>query len=347
MSFKKIRLLHLIKSLDLGGIEKSTILYSNYLSKKLGFVGIYASKGFYDNTDLLSVNVKRFAPPYVIQKLLLFLPNLFNLLLVIKHNKISHIHYHHRIYIPFIFIIKLLYPQIVIVYTHHSMFNDLTNHFIIADRIIALNEVGKNDLSKKQRKKTRIIPHGVLLPQNRSNNSRSPINFAYVGRFVKSKGLLNLINTFREIAYKFSDIKLFLIGEGELEDKIKNRIKKLNLEDKIIIKKTMADEDKIYSNIHVLILPSTNLEGFGLTLIEAMSRKIMVIVSDIPIFREIIIHKHNGIIFNNNLDENLMNIFSSSELYNKLRLNGYKTVQKKYLLPTTIEKYLEVYSSFV
>ena len=59
MKNKKINLLYFVKSLEMGGMEKSTILYSNNLSKRINYVGIYASEGFYDDSGIIESSVKR------------------------------------------------------------------------------------------------------------------------------------------------------------------------------------------------------------------------------------------------------------------------------------------------
>ena len=43
-----------------------------------------------------------------------------------------------------------------------------------------------------------------------------------------------MIDGFNEIQKEYSDIQLVLAGEGELEKKIKNKVKNLNLDNKII-----------------------------------------------------------------------------------------------------------------
>ena len=345
MQSKKIRLLHLIKSTDMGGIEKSTILYSNYLINKLEFIGIYASKGFYDNSDFINQEVKRFYPQYPIRQKKYFFKNLYNLLSILRQNEISHLHYHHRIFIPFIFFIKLISPKIKIMYTHHSVFNDSINNLIIGNKIIALNEATKRDLPKRFWQKTIMIPHGVQIGKTLKPLSVPPKNIGYVGRFVIDKGLINLIKAFKVINKEIPDTKLILVGDGPLKNEMIKIINNLNIAEKVLFKMPSISEDEIYSDIDILVLPSEKLEGFGLVVLEAMSLCIPVVVSNLKPLIEIIIDKLNGIIIKNNLSFDLLNLIKNNNLLNTIRFNAIKTLKEKYSFEMVAEKYFnEIYT---
>ena len=72
-----------------------------------------------------------------------------------------------------------------------------------------------------------ITENGVdekkFVPSNENENY-----ILYVGRLSYGKGLFDLLETAKQIR-KYSDIEFYLAGKGELENKLKNRIKKDNL----------------------------------------------------------------------------------------------------------------------
>ncbi|WP_241647346.1 glycosyltransferase [Pediococcus acidilactici] len=76
-----------------------------------------------------------------------------------------------------------------------------------------------------------------------------------------------------------SNVKLILIGSGPLEEKIDNKIKRLNLQNKVIKVKWTESVDKFYSAFDEVIFPSL-YEGFPLSLIEAQSTGCPVIFSN-------------------------------------------------------------------
>lgn len=340
---KKIKLLHLIKTLDVGGIEKSTILYSNYLYKKLDLISIYASKGFYDNSNFLSKNVQRFYPPHYIENKKHFIKNLKHLISVVKEEKITHVHYHHRIFIPYIFVINLILPKIKIVYTHHSIFNDVINNFIIADFIICLNKNTKQDLPKRFWEKVIIIPHGIeIKPISKLNPAPSSTKIiGYVGRFVEHKGLIKLIEAFNKVSTKIDDTKLLLVGEGPLEKELIKKINQFNLADKVTIKKQIISENEIFSELDILVVPSEKLEGFGLVVIEAMAYGVPVIVSNLPVFSNLIIDKKNGLVAKTDLANEILFLLENKIIYNKIRDAAYEYVSQNFNVNKILKSYLE------
>lgn len=101
----------------------------------------------------------------------------------------------------------------------------------------------------------------------------------HVGRFVKQKNHDFLIDVFKEYHTKNPDSKLLLIGTGPLEEKIKAKVKKLNLPDSVLFLGQRDDTNKLYSVMDVFCLPSL-YEGLGMVLIEAQTNGLPCVASD-------------------------------------------------------------------
>jgi glycosyltransferase involved in cell wall biosynthesis len=89
-----------------------------------------------------------------------------------------------------------------------------------------------------------------------------------VGRFAKVKRHDILIKAFSLLNDK--NIKLILIGDGEERKNIEDLIKKLNIEDKVILLGFLENPYPFIKNANVLVSSSEN-EGFGNVIIEALS----------------------------------------------------------------------------
>lgn len=92
----------------------------------------------------------------------------------------------------------------------------------------------------------------------------------HVGRFVYQKNHEFLINVFSEVAKEVENVRLILIGDGELFGKVQNLAKNLGLENKILFLGKRDDVENWYQVMDVFCLPS-RFEGLGMALVEAQA----------------------------------------------------------------------------
>lgn len=119
--------------------------------------------------------------------------------------------------------------------------------------------------------------------------------FLYVGNFYPHKNVELLIEAWKKLKGKYN---LVLAGPNDFFAKrIKDLIKKSNLENAVFLVSNLSDEklSNYYKKAEALVLPSL-FEGFGLSVVEAAYFNCKVLLSDIPVFREIA--PNNAIFFN-------------------------------------------------
>lgn len=112
--------------------------------------------------------------------------------------------------------------------------------------------------------------------------------FLYAGNAYPHKNLDNLIKGFQIISETKKDIKLVLAGkEDYFYKKLQERINNDNLSNVEFIF-NLSDEELAgyYKNAEAYCSPS-RMEGFGLTPIEAAASGAILVLSDIPAFKEI------------------------------------------------------------
>jgi len=109
-----------------------------------------------------------------------------------------------------------------------------------------------------------------------------------VGNRKRHKNLGRVIEALSRISDK--SIKFVIAGQkdGAGPDEIETQVKELNLEHRVLFFVNPSDEllASLYKGARFLIQPSL-IEGFGLPPLEALSLGTPVLLSDIPIFREI------------------------------------------------------------
>ncbi len=100
----------------------------------------------------------------------------------------------------------------------------------------------------------------------------------HAGRFVSQKNHDFLLDVFYELHKLRSDSVLFLVGDGPLFNKFRDKVKALGLEDGVIFAGSVSDIEKYYNAMDVFIFPSI-YEGLGMAAVEAQISGLPVIAS--------------------------------------------------------------------
>lgn len=150
-------------------------------------------------------------------------------------------------------------------------------------------------------------------------------NFCFIGRFVFEKNLMFLIEGFHLFLEKTNyTYKLYLIGSGADEYKMKQYINSHNLSENIIIINWMS-HNELYSFLNKDIdynISTSITEGISAVIQECMIIGIPSIISNIWNNRDTIIDNYNGLKFNfNNYDEFMLSNPSRKEIY--INFNKY------------------------
>lgn len=162
-----------------------------------------------------------------------------------------------------------------------------SNIRIAPSKIAAEFMFGKNCIEKGSAK---LIHNGLDLDQFKFNlehreaiRARLKIEdklvVGHVGRFNQQKNHLFLIETFNEMVKIDNNAVLLLVGKGELETAIKNRVVELRLEDKVLFLGVRDDIPQLMAAIDLIVFPSL-YEGMPNTIIEAQALGVPCIISD-------------------------------------------------------------------
>ncbi|MBR3881814.1 MAG: glycosyltransferase family 1 protein [Clostridia bacterium] len=103
--------------------------------------------------------------------------------------------------------------------------------------------------------------------------------YGHVGRFVKQKNHIFLINVYKEILQQNENSMLLLIGDGPLEEKIRKIVKEYEIDNKVMFLGIKENVNEIMQALDYFIFPSL-YEGLGMVAIEAQCSNLPVIVSD-------------------------------------------------------------------
>lgn len=159
-----------------------------------------------------------------------------------------------------------------------------------ADEVIVISDVIRNLIAKKygRTEHVHLIYNGVPRPEI----CEYPEYFAELGiekgkyilgmcRFVPEKNLHHLVEAFAKTQH--GDCKLVLAGDTDFEDEYSRGLKKMAKENGVVLTGFIKGKKlhSLLTNCRCYCLPSSH-EGLPISLLEAMSYRVPVVVSDIP-----------------------------------------------------------------
>ncbi|MBN1354202.1 MAG: glycosyltransferase family 4 protein [Candidatus Omnitrophica bacterium] len=159
-----------------------------------------------------------------------------------------------------------------------SFFPFINEEKILVSRIgVDLSNFRPVSDKRSIRKSLRLNPEGII--------------FFTVRRLTPRMGLENLVKAFaicRE-GNKDANLYLYIAGKGILDKRLAGLIKKSGLHDQVSLLGFVPDENlyKYFQAADVFVLPSEELEGFGIVSIEALASGIPVIATPVGANKEI------------------------------------------------------------
>lgn len=165
----------------------------------------------------------------------------------------------------------------------------------------------------------------------------------HVGRFDDVKNHELLIDIFKKISDVDNSFKLSLIGSGPLEEKIKEKVYNLHLEDKVNFLGPQSNCYPFYNENDIFILPS-KYEGMPMTIIEAMGTGLAIVCSKVGGIPDMIDDKIDGVLCNTieEFCEQILKIKNNLEYRTTLGQNAlFKS--KKFSSELMAKKYCDLY----
>jgi len=207
--------------------------------------------------------------------------------------------------------------------------------FLIDNRIVKKNKINVLghgsiagiDLSFNNNKISKIKKYEIIKSIFRINPPDNFYLFLYIGRLNRDKGVLNLLEAFKNIYKSNNNCYLLFIGPDEesLYSKLKGKnIKRL---------KYCSDPSIFYKIADCFILPSKR-EGMPVTILESFKFKTPVIASNIYGITSLVKDYKTGLLFPVNdkliLQKKMMEIYHNVKLSRELSRRAYDYVAKKF-----------------
>ena len=342
---RHIKILYLVKTMDIGGAERFTLNLCRYFKVKTSGITVASSGGiFVDQLEHAGIKHIKLQNQPVLKNII---PLYKELIRIINGDDYTIIHCQHRI---FTFLLQFVpNKKFILLYTANNMFNDLFQKCIFPDFASAASESICNNLKKTsliKNNKITQINYGVKIPEI-SHSRKEVITFGFFGRLIQEKGIFNLLESVKILASDNLNFRLIIKGKGELK-RIMEFIEKNNLSGFITITPPSSDEEQIYKDIDILVLPTRLNEGLPISILESAARKILVVSADAGGVMDFLQNQQTGVMLSS-LDpkiiaQALKDIILHYNNYLPLLDNAHRKVKNEFSLELMNKKFEELYN---
>jgi len=217
-----------------------------------------------------------------------------------------------------------------------------------ANKIVVLNKYIENYLRKIGYENVVRIPNGIDIEGFSNKGDEGFI--LYAGRFDWNKNVCSLVNVFAQICKTYPEFRLYLVGAGPEEKKIRSLVKEKGIQSRVKIIPWIPRSKlmKLMSKCSVFVLPSF-FEVNPVVVLEAMASAKPVIARANMGTVDIIVHGENGYLYNNDemLRKYLETILSDDNLRKKICRKARETVEREYTFSRIADRYEELFYTLI
>lgn len=172
--------------------------------------------------------------------------------------------------------------------------------------------------------------------------------FGTVGRFVPLKNQQLLITSFAQLSQRFDQARLVLVGYGPAEHELRELVRRHGLEDKVTFIIGQSSRP-LYQLFDCFVLTSFS-EGMSIALLEAMSQKVPVLVTAPAGSHEVVTSGENGLLVEltqASVVQAMERVMTDDTLKGRLSRQGYETVCALFTIHKTANNYGAIFQRVI
>ncbi len=364
----KPRIIHIAEDLRTGGLERVVASIATCLDKTRYHVEVWALVAGGEVAEELSdsgiivkiLGLKTYHNPL----------NLFKLAVLLRKHRADIVHTHGYYGSTFgrLAAIGARIPVILAhIHTSHADFK--RRHLFIermlslfTDKIICVSEAVRNYVVDNERisaKKVAVIYNGAgkafcAETEPPSSIDRTSLNWTHddivvvtVASITRHKGHRVLIDAIFRLSGIHKNLRLLLVGDGPLRKELASYVAALGLSGKIVFAGQARDVRPYLRLSDIFVLPSTEREGLGVALIEAMAQGLPLVGTRLGGIPEVIEGNANGFLVPpNNIEElacAIERLMTGKDMNRRMGQMGRKIFEKKFTLEIMMAKMERLY----
>lgn len=287
----------------------------------------------------------------------------------IKNEQIDILHVHDSKAFTMSLLFIKFFPKLKLVYSRKrnnkirkKFFKVLKYNHNRIDRIICVSQAVKDVLKPvlKKESKAQVIYDGIDV-EKFSNSINTgilratysiPKNVFIIGNIAgltRQKDLFTFLDTAKIILSETKkEVKFLIIGQGHLEEDLKDYTKELGIQKDVIFTGFRKDIPEILPELDLFLL-SSETEGLPLSIMEAFACKVPVVATAAGGTGEAITNGVTGMISpvkdSQELAANVLKLINNPELRSKVITNAFELVNSKFTLEIMQKEYYNFYKS--
>ena len=280
---------------------------------------------------------------------ILFAPSIYAL---VREKKFNILRIHSPTIAPLGYIFKRVFDLPLVGHYHHledDRIKTLINRFCIRDYDLITTDSNFSAIQIAQKfaiqtDKIVVIGNGVAdkyrplakdkeLLRQLGFDKKNQMILLYLGVLEPRKNIHFLLDIFSMVLKEKPDLKLIIAGTGSLDHKLKEYAYSLHLSQSVLFTGYLAESEKIkyYNLADIFVFPS-KLEGFGLSLAEAMACRGPVNASSSSSIPEVV--GDSGILIDGDKKEKycqeIIHLVEDINLRNELSVMGRKRILQRF-----------------
>jgi len=376
----KIKILHVITHLPIGGAQDNTLYTVELLDKEKYDISLCCNlDGELVERAKKVEAVKLFDIPFLGREVSPYrdIRAFLSLYKLFKEEDFTIIHTHSSKAGLLARLAAVLNKTPIVIHTIHGFaFNDFMNglkknFFIYLEKLLAkwtdvlitvsnLNKKKIIDLNIAHENKIKNIYSGIdlsLFTNKRNDEFRKELNLendhlllGSVGRLSNQKDPITMIEAFGIISKPFPNAHLALVGDGELKGKILEKIDQLKLNDRIHLTGNKNNPWSVYHSMDLFIMSSI-YEGLGRSITEALSCGVPVVCTDVEGVPEIVRDNITGILVrpkdSNKLADAIIRTLNDMETAKKMAEEGRRFVNDNFDVNKMVNEIDSLYNTLL
>jgi glycosyltransferase involved in cell wall biosynthesis len=361
-----IKLLLLVEDFGIGGLERVVESIFNGLDPTkyeptiwcLARGGEIAERFFREQKNIRILNIKTYHNPL----------NILRLVFLIKKENFQIVHSHGYFAATIGRLSAFLAGTPIIIAHVHTTYWDFSKRNLcvekalsnISSKIICCSNAVRDFIDSTEKidhRKLVTIYNGVSCTRKHDSkaweNNIDPqeISIVTIASLVENKGHRYLFEALAKVIEAHNHVRLRLVGDGPLKSGLLNYATSLGIEGKTDFLGLKDDVQEILSNADIVVLPSIEREGLGISIIEAMCHGKPVIGTNIGGIPELVEDGVNGFLvkpkISDDLAEKLKVLIDDKGLRGLMGKEGRKRFERKFDVSIMLKKIEDLYRALL